>query len=47
VPHFLALFQDRFNRRFDLKELASSAMRLAARSNPLPLRQIRLAESAI
>jgi len=46
VPHFLALFQYRFNRRFSLKDLAFSAMRLAARSNPLPLRQIRLAESA-
>lgn len=46
VPRFLALFQYRFNRRFDLKELVISALRLAARSNPLPLHQIRLAESA-
>ncbi len=46
VPRFLALFQYRFNRRFDLKELALSALRLAARSNPMPLCQIRLAESA-
>lgn len=46
VPRFLALFQYRFNRRMDLKELAIGLMRLASRSCPLPLHQLRLAESA-
>jgi hypothetical protein len=46
VPRFLAMFQYRFNRRWDLKELAIGLMRLASRSCPMPLRQLRLAESA-
>lgn len=46
VPRFLALFQYRFNRRWDLKELAISLMSLASRSCPMPLHQLRLAESA-
>ena len=46
VPRFLALFQYRFNRRMDLKELVIGLMRLAANSCPTPLRQLRLAESA-
>lgn len=46
VPRFFALFQYRFNRRMNLAWLIQSTLRLAARSCPQPLRNLRLAEAS-
>ena len=41
---YLAEFQYRFNRRFDLGRLMQSLIRAAANAKPAPMRSLRMAE---
>ena len=41
---YLAEFQYRFNRRFDLSVLLQSLIRAAAKAKPAPMRSLRMAE---
>ena len=43
LHRYFGLFQFRFNRRFDLKELLWDFLNMAARAEQRPLRQLRLA----
>jgi len=45
LPRYLAEFCYRFNRRFDLRQMFSRFGSIAARTPPMPVRLLRLAES--
>ena len=42
---YLAEYQYRFNRRFDLSVLMQSLIRAAVNANPAPIRSLRMAEA--
>lgn len=44
VPRYLAEFEYRFNRRYDLKAMIPRLLTVAARTPPLPYRLLKLAE---
>lgn len=44
VPRYLAEFEYRFNRRYDLKAMMPRFLTAAARTPPMPYRLLRLAE---
>jgi hypothetical protein len=46
IPRYLAEFQYRFNRPFDLPSMISRLVYVALRTPPMPLRLLTLAEKA-
>jgi len=46
IPRYLAEFQYRFNRRFDLPSMIPRLAYVAVRTPPMPLRLLTLAEKA-
>ena len=46
LPRYLAEFQYRFNRRFDLKDILHRLIYMALRTPPMPVPLIKLAENA-
>ena len=44
VPHYLAKFEHRFNRRYDLAAILAHLIKAAAQSPPMPYRLLKLAQ---
>lgn len=44
VPRYLAEFEYRFNRRYDLSAMIPRLLTVAARTPPMPCRLLKLAE---
>ncbi len=44
VPHYLAEFEYRFNRRFNLPAMIERLLCVALRTPPMPYRLLRMAE---